>query len=150
MQMGPLSFRHLPQVMDIETRAYPWPWTEGMFVDSLRSQHLCFALTEQEHMLGYIIVYVAVGECHILNVCVDPLQQGKGYGRRLLDHALAVAVEQGAEAAFLEVRASNQPAIQLYERRGFEQVGLRKNYYPAGDSREHALVYRLQLEPLAR
>lgn len=147
MQIRLLSFRHLPQVMDIEQRAYPWPWTEGMFVDSLRNGHLCYCICEQETLLGYIIVFVAVGECHVLNVCVDPDQQGRGLGRRLLEHALAAAADMGAEQAFLEVRVSNDLAIKLYESNGFLQVGRRKNYYPAGDGiREDALVYRRDID----
>ena len=146
MQINLLSFRHLPQVMDIEQRAYPWPWTEGMFVDSLRNGHLCYCISERESLLGYIVVFVAVGECHVLNVCIDPDHQGRGRGRRLLDHALAAAVDMGAEQAFLEVRVSNDPAIKLYESNGFQLVGRRKNYYPAGDDvREDALVYRREL-----
>lgn len=150
MEIGLLGFRHLPQVLDIEQRAYPWPWTEGMFVDSLRNGHLCFSISEQQSLLGYIIVYVAVGECHVLNVCVDPDHQGKGIGNQLLRHALQAALELGADSAFLEVRVSNVPAITLYERNGFEQVGRRPNYYPAGDDREDALVYRRELSKTAR
>ena len=150
MHIGPFSFRHLPHILDIEHRAYTWTWTEGMFVDSLRSGHLCFLGSDQGRAIGYIIVYVAVGECHVLNVCVDPNEQGKGYGRQLLDYALAAAVDLGAEDAFLEVRASNQAAIALYEKMGFTQVGLRKQYYPAGDAREDALVYRRPLHDRAR
>lgn len=145
MQIGLLNFSNLPQVMDIETRAYPWPWTEGMFADSLRSGHLCYLASEQQRALGYLIVYVAAGECHVLNICVDPVEQGKGLGRTLLNHGLRAAVDLGAEVAFLEVRVSNAPAIRLYEACGFDRVGLRKQYYPAGDSREDALVYRLEL-----
>ena len=141
------SFRHLPQVMEIEQRAYPWPWTEGMFVDSLRNGHLCYCISERDAVVGYIIVFVAVGECHVLNVCVDPEQQGRGIGRRLLNHALSAACDLGAEDAFLEVRLSNDPAIKLYESSGFEAVGRRKDYYPAGDQREDALVYRRVLSP---
>lgn len=121
-----------------------------MFADSLRNGHLCYLASDHQQALGYIIVFVAVGECHILNVCVDPEQQGKGYGRKLLQHALDAAVDLGAEQAFLEVRISNEPAIKLYETYGFEQVGLRKQYYPAGDKREDALVYRLQLSDIKR
>lgn len=145
MSLGLLGFRHLPQVMAIEQRAYPWPWTEGMFVDSIRNGHLCYQLSDQGVIHGYIIVLVAAGECHVLNVCVDPDHQGQGYGRALLQHALSAAVDLGAEDALLEVRISNKTAIKLYESDGFEQVGLRKNYYPAGDAREDALVYRRQL-----
>ena len=91
MTLGLLGFRHLPQVLEIEQRAYPWPWSEGMFVDSLRNGHLCYHLSEQDRILGYIVVLVTAGECHILNICVDPNHQGKGCGRRLLEHALAAA-----------------------------------------------------------
>jgi ribosomal-protein-alanine N-acetyltransferase len=150
MQIVPLGFRHLPQVLEIEQRAYPWPWTEGMFVDSLRNGHLCFCLQQQQQLMGYIIVYVAVGECHVLNVCVDPQHQGLGLGQRLLDYALQAALELGAESAFLEVRVSNAAAIALYERSGFAQVGKRPNYYPAGDRREDALVYSRLLAKTTR
>ena len=150
MTLGLLGFRHLPQVLEIEQRAYPWPWSEGMFVDSLRNGHLCYHLSEQDRILGYIVVLVTAGECHILNICVDPNHQGKGCGRRLLEHALAAASDLGAEDAFLEVPVSNDPAIKLYERHGFQQVGGRRHYYPAGDQREDALVYRRQLLDLKR
>ncbi|MEE2732292.1 MAG: ribosomal protein S18-alanine N-acetyltransferase [Pseudomonadota bacterium] len=145
MHISLLSFRHLPKVMDIEQRAYPWPWTEGMFVDSLRNGHLCYCIHDHDTLLGYIILFVAAGESHVLNVCVDPDQQGRGIGRRLLEHGLAAAMDLGAEAAFLEVRVSNDAAIRLYERNGFLLVGRRKQYYPAGDTREDALVYRRDL-----
>jgi len=150
MQIGLLSFSHLPQVMDIETEAYPWPWTEGMFADSIRSGHLCYLASEGDRALGYIVAYVAAGECHILNVCVDPTEQGNGLGRKLLRYALGVALDLGANEAFLEVRVSNDPAIGLYEATGFEVVGVRPRYYPADDGREDALVYRLELSTLTR
>jgi ribosomal-protein-alanine N-acetyltransferase len=68
----------------------------------------------------------------------------------LLEYGLRAGIDLGAENAFLEVRVSNQAAIVLYERIGFQQVGLRKQYYPDGDGREDALVYLLELEKLQR
>ena len=141
---------HLSSVMEIEERAYPWPWTIGMFRDSLNSGYLCHVLVDAGQLLGYTIIYAAVGECHILNICVEPEKQGKGIGRMLLRHALECAIDHGAEQAFLEVRPSNAPAINLYESMGFIQVGVRKEYYPAGEQREDALVYQLDLGGLAR
>ena len=141
---------HLSSVMEIEERAYPWPWTIGMFHDSLNSGYLCHVLVDAGQLLGYTVIYVAVGECHILNICVEPEKQGKGAGRMLLRHALECATDHGAEQAFLEVRPSNAPAIHLYESMGFVQVGVRKDYYPAGEQREDALVYQLDLGGLAR
>ncbi|MEZ5505322.1 MAG: ribosomal protein S18-alanine N-acetyltransferase [Gammaproteobacteria bacterium] len=140
----------LPAVMDIEARAYPWPWTEGMFRDSLNSGYLCHVLADAGQLLGYTVIYVAVGECHILNICVEPDKHGLGLGRMLLRHALECAVDLGAEQSFLEVRPSNVSAIRLYESMGYLQVGRRRDYYPAGDTREDALVYQLDLQGLRR
>lgn len=143
MQIDVMSARHVPAVMSIENRAYPWPWTEGMFLDSLRSGYLCYVGVFENAVNAYCVAYVAAGECHILNICVDPNQQGKGYGLGMLNHTLQVAQDLGAEDTFLEVRPSNKAAVGLYCKVGFEQVGVRKNYYPAGEHREDALVYRL-------
>lgn len=150
MQFQLMTEALLPTVLEIEQRAYPWPWTEGMFRDSLNSGYLCHVLAGTGQLLGYTVIYVAVGECHILNICVEPDQQGKGFGRMLLRHALECAIDHGADQAFLEVRPSNGAAIRLYESMGFVQVGRRKDYYPAGDQREDALVYQLDLGGLAR
>lgn len=138
----------LPDVMDIEERAYPWPWTEGMFRDSMYSGYMCYVLVDAGQLLGYTVTYVAVGECHILNICVDPEKQGRGLGRMLLRHALERGVEQGAEQAFLEVRPTNVSAINLYESMGFMIVGVRPDYYPAADGREDALVMQGDLAGL--
>lgn len=150
MQYQLMSEALLPAVMEIEQRAYPWPWTEGMFRDSLSSGYLCHVLADAGQLLGYTVIYVAVGECHILNICVEPECHGRGLGRMLLRHALECAIDHGAAQSFLEVRPSNTAAIRLYESMGYVQVGRRKDYYPAGDQREDALVYQLDLEGLAR
>lgn len=150
MQYQLMSEALLPDVMEIEQRAYQWPWTEGMFRDSLNSGYLCHVLADAGQLLGYTVIYVAVGECHILNICVDPERHGRGLGRMLLRHALECAIDHGAAQSFLEVRPSNIAAICLYESMGFVQVGRRKDYYPAGDQREDALVYQLDLEGLVR
>ena len=143
-----MRFADLPQVLAIENRAYDWPWTEPMFVDSLRQEHCCSIAVESVQVLGYCVSYEAVGECHILNICVDPDRRRSGIGQRLLAHALDQGQQQGAEAVFLEVRPSNQAAIDLYQQSGFEQVGVRKNYYPGIDRREDAWVFRLPLNRL--
>lgn len=150
MQFQLMTEALLPAVMDIEERAYPWPWTEGMFRDSLNSGYLCHVLADAGQLLGYTVIYVAVGECHILNICVEPDKQGLGLGRMLLRRALECAVDLGAEQSFLEVRPSNVSAIRLYESMGYVQVGRRRDYYPAGDTREDALVYQLDLQGLQR
>ena len=131
----------LPEVLHIERHAYSHPWTENNFRDSLKSKNDCFMLRSEEgEILGYGIMYVAVGEAHLLNLCIAESQQGKGLGKYLLQVLCDNAEKQQAEAFFLEVRESNQAAIRLYETFGFNQVGLRKNYYPSATGREHAVL----------
>jgi ribosomal-protein-alanine N-acetyltransferase len=87
------------------------------------------------------VLSVAVGEAHVLNVCVHPDWQGRGLGRRILDRLLRLAREHEADTAFLEVRASNTVAQRLYESAGFNEIGVRRGYYPARVGREDAVVY---------
>ena len=83
---------------------------------------------------------VAVGDGHLLNLCVDPAQHGRGFGRQLLLQALDVARGHDASRLILEVRPSNWVARSLYCRHGFRQIGVRRGYYPARRGREDALV----------
>jgi ribosomal-protein-alanine N-acetyltransferase len=83
---------------------------------------------------------VAAGECHILNLCVHPQAQGNGLGKKLLTKLLLVARKHHADTAFLEVRPSNKIAITLYSNSGFNEVGMRRNYYPAKHGREDAII----------
>lgn len=87
-------------------------------------------------------------ECHILNVCSRPSEQRKGYGKRLMMHLLLIGMMQGAKKACLEVRASNTAAMRMYERLSFDRVGERKDYYPAINGREDAVLFELDFSQL--
>ena len=87
---------------------------------------------------------MAVGEAHILNISVAPNEQGQGIGRRMLEHLIELATGK-AETIFLEVRPSNVGAIALYEKMGFNEIGVRKGYYPATNGREDAIMLALEL-----
>jgi ribosomal-protein-alanine N-acetyltransferase len=133
-------------VLAIERRAYPFPWTEAIFRDCLRVGYSCWTAECSTGVVAYSILSIAAGEAHLLNLCVDPERLREGIGRRLLRHALRLAREHGADTLFLEVRPSNDPAIQLYRNAGFVEVGTRRDYYPAGGfKREDALVLALPL-----
>ena len=135
-------------VMAIEEQVYPHGWTEGIFHDCLRVHYSCWVMEQEEQVIGYGIMSVAVGEAHILNVAIDPACQGRGLGRDLLMHLMDTGKQHGAEMAFLEVRPSNQIAIRLYETSGFNQVGLRKDYYPDEKGREDAVIMARDLSGL--
>jgi len=130
----------LTAVIEIETEAYAFPWTLSIFRDCLRMGYSSCVLERDNEVVGYGFMSVGAGEAHILNLCVQPSYQRHGYGRGILEYLLETAAQRGAEAVFLEVRPSNQAAYHLYLQAGFNQVGLRRNYYPANQGREAALV----------
>jgi len=132
-------------VMAIERSAYTHPWTEGIFRDCLRVGYSCTVFEQCGVIDAYGIMSVVAGECHILNICVRPEIQGRGVGRKVLTHLLARARQSGTEAAFLEVRPSNVAAISLYTRMGFNEVGIRRRYYPTHGGREDAIIMALDL-----
>ncbi len=127
-------------VMDIEKRAYQFHWTEGIFRDCLRVGYCCWVMELDGIPAGYGVMSLVVGEAHLLNICVAPEWQHQGYGRLLLQHFMELARERGAGRMFLEVRLSNQAALGLYRDVGFNEVGMRKNYYPGAHGREDALI----------
>jgi len=137
----------LDRVLAIERAAYNFPWTRGNFVDSLAAGYLAEMLVDDRlGLVGYIVAMAGVDEMHLLNLTVAPAQQRRGHARRLLDVLEARCRDQGLAKLWLEVRASNQRARQIYARRGFAEVGQRPGYYPAGKSaREDAIVMSLAL-----
>ena len=141
LQMRPMEETDLPEVLAVERAGYPHPWTDGIFRDCLRAGYCCWVLEADGRMVGHGVLSVAVGEAHVLNICVHPDWQGRGLGRRILERMLRLARQHEADTAFLEVRVSNTVAQRLYESAGFNEIGLRRGYYPADNGREDAVVY---------
>ena len=141
----PMEFRDLPKVMVVEESAYEHPWTEGIFKSCLKVNYPAWLMILDGRIVGHGLAMIQVGECHILNITVDPEYQGQGLGRRLLQHFLDIGIDQQAQTAFLEVRVSNEIALGLYESEGFHRIGLRKGYYRDDDGREDAVVMARQL-----
>jgi ribosomal-protein-alanine N-acetyltransferase len=137
----------LPAVLAIEKLVYKFPWSGQIFKDCVSCSYSNWALIKQGELIGYSILSIAVGEAHILNICIHPDQQGKGLARLFLNDLLTEAKKKNAESVFLEVRPSNAAAVSLYESMGFKQIGQRKNYYPTADGREDAVVYSIDLNP---
>lgn len=149
-QLRPMRQADIEAVSEIEKRAYPFPWTPGIFRDCLRAGHQCWVLDAGPKLLGYGVLSAAAGEAHILNICIAPEYQGRGHGRRLLRRMIDLARWHQALQVFLEVRPSNPRAIQLYREEGFNEIGHRPNYYPAAKGREDAIVMALELLPPER
>ena len=135
----------LPAIMAIERVAYEFPWTEGIMRDCFRFGYVCKVYESRAGILGYGILSIGAGECHFLNICIAPTQQQRGHGARLVKALLDIARQARVRSAILEVRASNLAAFKLYDKLGFNEIGVRKNYYPTRTGREDALVLALEL-----
>jgi len=139
-EIRPMVDADIAEIMAIEQSAYMHPWTEILFGDCLRVGYCCWVMEWQGAIIGYGIISVGAGECHVLNLCVKPEMQHNGYGSAMLEHLLDIARSHNVETAFLEVRPSNRHAIRLYEKAGFNEVGTRSDYYPAIVGREDAII----------
>jgi ribosomal-protein-alanine N-acetyltransferase len=151
----PVTVADLEAVCEVEKSVYTHPWTRKHFADSLASGYPAVMLLgealqgEAVHprradgrvLLGYLVAMPGVDEVHLLNITVAPAHQRQGWARFMLDALALWSRSQGAQWLWLEVRASNAPARALYESHGFQQVGVRRGYYPASQfQREDAVV----------
>jgi ribosomal-protein-alanine N-acetyltransferase len=144
--LAAMTLDDLDAVIAIEQTAYSHPWTRGNFRDSINPLFDAQCLWLDGELLGYFLAMRGFEEMHLLNITVAPARQGQGWGHMMLDALSLWSRHEGAQWLWLEVRQSNQRALQVYERYGFKQVSLRKDYYPAGrQQREHAVVMSLKL-----
>lgn len=151
----PMQAADLDEVLKIESVSHIHPWTKGNFSDSLAAGHWAYCIRPQSDKMvkgsyldpailwAYCILFPAVEELHLLNITVSPHLRKLGLGQRMMAAIEGVAAQQKMPRIILEVRPSNAPALALYQKLGYEQIGVRKNYYPASPetgSREDALV----------
>lgn len=145
LAVRPMVVGDLDQLMRIELAMYPFPWTRRIFEDCLRVGYRCHVGELDGVMAGYGVMSTGAGEAHVLNLCVARAFQRRGVAREILSLLLDEADALEVRDVFLEVRPSNTGAIALYEQMGFNQVGLRKDYYPLTHGREDALIYAASL-----
>lgn len=144
-RLGP---KHIDAVMRLERLCFRTRWTKEQFLLGLeRKAFRIFGIWRIRTLVAYAAFSVIAGEMELLNIAVHPLHRRKGLGRQLFGFVLQQCRQEHVQEAFLEVRRSNAPAIDLYEKFGFTQVGVRKKYYP--DNGEDALLYRLDFTPEA-
>ena len=142
----PMGAAHLDAVLAIEQSAYSHPWSRGNFSDSMAAGYQLQCLVGGADVLGYFVAMAGYREVHLLNITVAPAHQRQGWARVMLDALAIWSRGLQAEWLWLEVRAGNTRAQQIYEHCGFAPVGLRKGYYPAGQGqREDAVVMNLRL-----
>lgn len=142
---SPMQPEDVDVVLTIEQGAYPFPWTRTHFADSLAAGYSAWCCRVDDALVTYAVMMLVLDEAHLLNVTVAPDWQRRGYGMLTMQHLFAVARTHGASRMFLEVRPSNASGKELYKRLGFETIGRRRGYYPAGEGREDAVVMAVDL-----
>ena len=140
IEIAPMRRGDLPCVLDIETKAYPRPWTEPLFLSelALRSSRSYFVARVEREIVGSGGIMLVAPEAHVTTLAVASGHQRERIGTALLVALAREAVQRGTVSLTLEVRVSNTAAQELYRRFGFAPVGVRKGYYP--DSNEDAIV----------
>lgn len=135
----PAERRDVHDIRAIDAQVYPRPWSEKMTIEQVIGTGRVHLVIEENHrVIGHGGVIVLAGEAHISTIAIAPVHQRRGLGAVLLGHLFAAAEANGCDSITLEVRASNEAAIGLYERYGMVSSGLRPRYY--ADNDEDAII----------
>jgi ribosomal-protein-alanine N-acetyltransferase len=145
-----LTFRQMTlddvdAVMHLENQVYQFPWTDRIFKDCIRVGYDCWLAHLENTVVAYAVISVAAGESHMLNLSVTENHQGEGIGKKFIEFLLNIARNKRAQIMMLEVRPSNVRAIKCYNSAGFNEIGCRKDYYPAPNGKEDALLFAKQI-----
>ena len=145
MEIIPMNETHVPAVAALENCCFCDPWSEKSVAGELKNDlSLWLVAVEEGEVAGYVGSQTVLGETDMMNVAVSPDHRRRGIAERLITALVEALRERGSHCLTLEVRASNAPAIGLYEKLGFSQVGRRPNYYR--NPREDALILRKEWE----
>jgi ribosomal-protein-alanine N-acetyltransferase len=129
----PASEEDLETICSIEFYSYPTPWTKNAFIEEMNKPFSnVIVMTDDETdsiVSGYIVFWIMFEECHILNVTVNREWRGLGYGVKLVRLAIDQALRKNCKKVILEVRKSNEAAIELYQKLGFFTESIKKNFY---------------------
>lgn len=141
-----MEARDISRVVEIDQQSFTLPWPRRSFEYEVeQNPHAaCWVAEAGGQLAGVLVLWLLLDEVHVATLAVDPAWRQLHIAQRLLDHGLQKAKERGAISAQLEVRVSNQAAIQLYEKLGFRTVNVRKNYY--ADNHEDALLMDLEMK----
>lgn len=150
LSLRPMNIGDLDKIMQIEPTIYSHPWTRGNFSDSLNSGYNAWVLEDRiqqdkSEIIGYALMMLVMDEAHLLNLSIAKHRQKQGLGRYLLEHMITIAKRHKSANMFLEVRTSNISAIALYENIGFNEMAIRRGYYPAHNGREDAVLMGLAI-----
>jgi ribosomal-protein-alanine N-acetyltransferase len=140
LNVVPMGFADISAVTQIEQQSHTHPWSEKLFLSNFGQRYFNHLIQLNDEVIGYFVASAVAGEVTLMNIAISPDYQGKGAGQVLLQFLLDYSRENDQQEIWLEVRASNQSAIHLYQKLGFSEVDIRKGYYPAEKGREDAVI----------
>jgi len=135
-----MGLADIAAVTAIENQAHSHPWSEKLFLSNFGQRYFNHALLLNDTVIGYFVASAVAGEVTLMNIAISPEQQGQGAGQYLMLFLLDNARQSNQLEIWLEVHASNQQALNLYQKLGFVEVDIRKAYYPAENGREDAVI----------
>jgi ribosomal-protein-alanine N-acetyltransferase len=144
-QLRDMTWDDVDAVLRIEQQVHGHPWSRGNFNDSLANGYICKVYEAANEVVGYAVLMPALDEVHLLDISIASTFQHMGLGGKLLSDMLALVRELKFERVILEVRRSNLAAKALYRKVGFSDIGVRRDYYPADNAREDAIVMECKL-----
>ena len=150
MSIRGLKLRDLPAIERIERDSYTTPWSRSMFAGELsKASSICLGAFDDDtgELTGYLIVSRYVDAWHVMNIAVEPNVRRAGIATALLQQLFETTADDSRRGYTLEVRVSNEGAINLYQRLGFQARGIRRGYYT--DNREDALIMWRDPQPQA-
>lgn len=136
------STEWIAQAYDIHANAQFSPWKLTTFEDCFTPPYYCVFAVEDEMVVGYAIMLEVLDEATLMDIAVKRECRGRGIGDMLLKHVLALSLHNSMVEVWLEVRESNESAIALYEKHGFDHIEIRKNYYPLANGKENAVIMK--------
>jgi ribosomal-protein-alanine N-acetyltransferase len=136
---------NITEITSLEKDVQISPWSEKNFKDALSADNLFKIFKYKKKLVGFYVALFAADECQLLNIAVKSQHQNKGIGQKLLTSLKKNCRSFDVASIFLEVRASNKMAIKLYEKNGFNELGIRNNYYKIGDNWENGILMGAEL-----
>ena len=136
-----MTLGDVDRVMKVEHEVYEFPWTDKIFSDCIRVGYYCWLALQRQNIVGHAVISVSADESHMLNLSIAREYQRRGFGKQFIEFLIQQAQAKQVQTMLLEVRPSNTAAINCYNSAGFNEIGLRKDYYPAPEGREDALLF---------
>ncbi|MDF2180076.1 ribosomal protein S18-alanine N-acetyltransferase [Aliiglaciecola sp. CAU 1673] len=143
LSFSQLNSNNFAGAFELQCACHAYPWSRSTFASCLDGQYFAWQMLENRQLAGFYVGLQVLDEGTLMDIGLGPHFRNKGLSRPLLEHFLQQCKKKGIQDIWLEVRASNKPAIHLYKQYGFNLIETRKGYYPSPDGREDAMIMKL-------